>query len=105
MQAAAADGDHEQSSNHFLQGLDAEFLEDYLEQGVHRTKQKTVKASLDDVNVAKLVEVPAYDVEQAKGDEREGVKEEDLVERPAANGTSGPSGQPAGWTAPEPDGY
>src|SRR5207249_11970694 len=50
---------------------------------IHPPQQNAVEAPLDDVKVAKFVQVPAHHVEEAERDQGKGVEEQDLVERPA----------------------
>ncbi len=70
------------SRQHFLQRLQPELLEQNLEERVHRSEQDAVEAPLDDVEVAKFVQVPTDDIEEAERNQGEAVEKQDLVERP-----------------------
>ena len=83
MQPPDANLNHQQARHHLLQRFDPEFLKEHLEQRIHRPQQDAVEAPLDDVNVAKFVQVPAHHVEEAERDQREGIEEQDFVKRPA----------------------
>src|SRR5215469_4719853 len=76
--------DTKDAGGYFLERFDAEGLEEHLEKGGDGTKQDAVEFSFNDVVVAEVVEIQADDVEDAVGDEREAVEEEDFFETPAS---------------------
>src|SRR5262249_4498630 len=67
------------------QGLEAERLEEHLEDGGDRAHQHAVESPFDEIAIREQVKVPGEDVEKAQGHERETVEKDQLFEAPARN--------------------
>ena len=83
VEASAGINHAEDAGGDFLHGLDAKRLKQHLEERRDGPQQHTVKFAFDNVCVAEIVEVEADDVEDAVGDERKAVEEEDFFEAPS----------------------
>ena len=57
VKAARSPDDYDEANNNFLQGLDAEGVEDDLEQRRERAEKNAVEFSFHDVGGAELIEV------------------------------------------------
>ena len=83
VEASARINHAEDARGDFLHGLDAKRLEQHLEEGRDGAQQHAVKFAFDDVCVAEVVEIEADDVEDAVGNERKAVEEENFLEAPS----------------------
>src|SRR5579871_3348184 len=79
----ACQREDQKSRDDLLEGLDSELLKQYLEKGIDGPEQDAVKAALNDVNVAKFVEIPAHHIEKSQRQQGKSVQEQDFVEAPA----------------------
>src|ERR1700684_305445 len=73
---------HDQTDDDFLQGLNAEGVEDHLEQGRERAEKNAVEFAFHDIGGAEFVEVERKNIEQSERDEREAVKKDDFFHAP-----------------------
>src|SRR6266567_3387619 len=71
-----------QARDRLLERLEAEGLEEHLEDRRHRAQQYPVEPSLDQVAVGEEVEVPGEDVEEPERHEREAIEKYHLFELP-----------------------
>src|SRR5690348_6101313 len=83
VEASARINDAENAGGDLLDGLNAKCFKQHLKQGRDGTQQDAVEFSFDDVCVAEVVEIEADDVEDAVGNERKAVEEEDFLEAPS----------------------
>lgn len=83
-EAVSCPGHAEKPGGDFVERLNAEVLEEHLEQRGDGAQKNAVEFSLNDVVVAEIVEIEADDVEQAVGDERKAPEKENFFEAPSS---------------------
>ena len=86
MKAARCPDHHDETDDDFLQGLDAEGVEDDLKEGRERAQKNAVEFSFHDVGGAEFVEIQRKNIEEAEGNEREAIEKDDFFHAPIGKG-------------------